>query len=78
VRENKPKSSEEHVSRKQQYENLKRKFGFRRGIARRRCCNRNKKWERLTQEKREKTKAVPEFVTIVGTKVARIFWIFCF
>jgi len=33
--------------------------------------NRNKKWERLTQEKREKTKAVPEFVTIVGTKVAK-------
>jgi DNA ligase (NAD+) len=72
VRENKPKSSEEHASRKQQYEKLKNEIlilGEK--LEKEGVVNRNKKWERLTQEKKEKTKAVPEFVTIVGTKVAK-------
>lgn len=72
VRENKPKSPEERASRKLQFENLKKEILVlgeeleKEGIAKR-----NKKWETLTAEKKEKTKAVPEFVTVVGTKVAK-------
>jgi DNA ligase (NAD+) len=72
VRGNKPKNSEEQASRKQQFENLKKEIlNLGEELQKEGVVNRNKKWERLTQEKREKTKAVPEFVTIVGTKVAK-------
>jgi NAD-dependent DNA ligase len=72
VRENKPKSPEEQARRKQQFENLKKEISdLGEELQKAGVVNRNKKWERLTQEKREKTKAVPEFVTIAGTKVAK-------
>jgi DNA ligase (NAD+) len=72
AKENKPKNPEEKASRNQQYEKLKNEIlilGEK--LEKEGVVNRNKKWERLTQEKKEKTKAVPEFVTIVGTKVAK-------
>jgi NAD-dependent DNA ligase len=72
VRENKPKSPEEQASRKQQFENLKNEIlDLGEELQKEGVANRNKKWERLDQEKKEKTKAVPEFVTVVGTKVAK-------
>jgi DNA ligase (NAD+) len=72
VRGNKPKNPEEQARRKQQFENLKKEIlDLGEELQKEGVVNRNKKWERLTQEKREKTKAVPEFVTIVGTKVAK-------
>jgi NAD-dependent DNA ligase len=72
VRENKPKSPEEQARRRQQFENLKKEISdLGEELQKEGVVNRNKKWERLTQEKREKTKAVPEFVTIVGIKVAK-------
>ena len=72
AKENKPKNPEEKASRSQQYEKLKNEILILgETLEKEGVVNRNKKWERLTQEKKEKTKAVPEFVTIVGTKVAK-------
>jgi DNA ligase (NAD+) len=72
MRGNKPKNPEEQASRKQQFENLKEEIlNLGEALQKEGVVNRNKKWERLTQEKRGKSKAVPEFVTMVGTKVAK-------
>jgi DNA ligase (NAD+) len=72
VRGNRPKNPEEQASRKQQFENLKKEIlDLGEELQKEGVVNRNKKWERLTQEKKEKSKAVPEFVTVVGTKVAK-------
>jgi DNA ligase (NAD+) len=72
AKENKPKNPVEKASRRQQYEKLKNEIlilGEK--LEKEGVVNRNKKWGRLTQEEKEKTKAVPEFVTIIGTKVAK-------
>jgi len=72
VRTNQLKSSEEQARRKQQFENLKKEIlVLGEELAKDGVAKRNKKWEKLTHEKREKSKAVPEFVTVVGTKVAK-------
>jgi NAD-dependent DNA ligase len=72
VRTNQLKSSEEQARRKQQFENLKKEIlVLGEELAKDGVAKRNKKWEKLTREKREKSKAVPEFVTVVGTKVAK-------
>jgi DNA ligase (NAD+) len=69
VRENKPMSSEERASRKQQFERLKNEIlilGEK--LEKEGVVKRNKKWAQLAEKN---SKAVPEFVTIVGTKVAK-------
>jgi len=72
VRTNQLKSSEEQARRKQQFENLKKEIlVLGEELAKDGVAKRNNKWEKLTHEKREKSKAVPEFVTVVGTKVAK-------
>jgi DNA ligase (NAD+) len=72
MRGNKPRNPEEQARRKQQFENLKEEIlNLGEALQKEGVVNRNKQWERLTQEKRGKSKAVPEFVTIVGTKVAK-------
>jgi DNA ligase (NAD+) len=72
ARTNQPKSSEEQVRRKQQFENLKKEIlVLGEELTKGGVAKRNKKWEKLTHEKREQSKAVPEFVTVVGTKVAK-------
>jgi DNA ligase (NAD+) len=69
-RENKPKSLEERTKRKQQFENLKKEIlALGEKLEKEGVVTRNKKWAKLVTEK--KSKAVPEFLTIVGTKVAK-------
>jgi DNA ligase (NAD+) len=72
VRENKITAPAERTDRKRQFEGLKKEIlTLGEELQKEGVVNRNKKWERLTQEKKERTKAIPEFVTIVGTKVAK-------
>ena len=69
-RENKPKSLGERTKRKQQFENLKKEIlTLGEKLEKEGVVKRNKKWAKLVTEK--KSKAVPEFLTIVGTKVAK-------
>jgi DNA ligase (NAD+) len=69
-RENKPKSLEEQTKRKQQFENLKREIlALGEKLEKEGVVKRNEKWAKLVTEK--KSKAVPEFLTFVGTKVAK-------
>jgi DNA ligase (NAD+) len=69
-RKDKPKNERERAEREQRFESLKEEILIlgeeleRQGVAKR-----NEKWAKRVEEK--KTKAVPEFLPVVGPKVAR-------
>jgi DNA ligase (NAD+) len=65
---NMPKNEEEKTAREQQYENLKVEIlALGQELEKNGVAKRNEKWAKLAERK---SKAVPEFLTVVGPKVA--------
>jgi DNA ligase (NAD+) len=68
--ENKPKSEEEKAERKQRFERLKLEIlTLGEALEKDGVARRNEKWSKLVTEKQ--SKAVPEFLPVVGYKVAK-------
>jgi DNA ligase (NAD+) len=69
-RKNKPKNEEEKTERKQRFEDLKREIlALGEELEKQGVATRSEKWSKLATEKQ--SKAVPEFLTVVGPKVAK-------
>ena len=67
---NKPKNKDEKAERKEKFESLKIEIlGLGKKLEKEGVAERNEKWSKLVTEK--KSKAVPEFLTVVGPKVAQ-------